>query len=68
MNARLLTRSTPSVARQLVAHRLAQPTAVARRFASSEAIGDELVNERNHHKEHAGSESFSQFWALGPLH
>jgi hypothetical protein len=57
MNARLLTRTTPSIARQLIAPRVSQPVAVTKRFASSEAIGADLVSERNHHKDHAGSES-----------
>lgn len=56
MNARILTRSTPVIARQLLAPRVAAPSvAIARRFASSEAFGPELIKEREHHKEHAGS-------------
>ena len=57
MNARLVARSMPALARPAtLAPRAVQPLAMAKRFASSEAIGPELVSERNHHKEHAGSE------------
>lgn len=54
MNARLLARSTPAVTRQTMTPRAAQP--MAKRFASSEAIGSALSSERDHHKEHAASE------------
>lgn len=60
MNSRLLARSSTNVARQLVTPRVmaaARPVAaVAQRHASSEAFGQEFIKERNHHKEHAGSE------------
>lgn len=58
MNSRLLAKSSINAARQLVTPRLAaaQPVAVAQRYASSEAFGQELIKERNHHKAHAESE------------
>jgi hypothetical protein len=60
MNARIFARNAPALAaRQLVTPRTIQPSGVAKRFASSEAIGPELVKERDHHKDHAASESLS---------
>ncbi|PWN89343.1 hypothetical protein FA10DRAFT_267919 [Acaromyces ingoldii] len=52
MNARFVARPLASASRSLAARQLAQP--VARRFASSEAMGQELVHERDHAKDHAG--------------
>lgn len=53
MNARVLYRSA-AVARPQAQRQVVQP--VARRFASSEALGEDFIRERQHHKEHAASE------------
>ncbi|UZJ54364.1 hypothetical protein CBS101457_003684 [Exobasidium rhododendri] len=42
------------MARQMLAPRTVQPVLQAKRFASSEAFGAELIKEREHQKDHAG--------------
>lgn len=53
MSSRFLARNALAGARVTLPRQATHLT--QRRLASSEAMGDELVHERQHHKEHAGS-------------